>query len=83
MHKKGVALHGRKPHITDIGLRRPTAFCARKPKMFDLFVRTFQAWRTPGHTANELSRLSEAQLRDIGLVRNASGEYERRSAGPR
>ena len=51
--------------------------------MFDLFVRTFQAWRTPGHTANELSRLSEAQLSDIGLVRNASGEYERRSAGPR
>jgi len=51
--------------------------------MFDLFVRTYQAWRDPRQTAHELSRLSDAQLHDIGLTRADLAGGERKAGAAR
>ncbi len=37
--------------------------------MFDLFVRTYSDWRAARETAEQLERLSDRQLNDIGLNR--------------
>ena len=37
--------------------------------MFDRLVRTYQDWRAARETVDKLSRLSDRQLKDIGLSR--------------
>lgn len=40
-----------------------------KEAMFEHIARRFHNWRTQMETTEELSRLSDDQLRDIGLTR--------------
>jgi uncharacterized protein YjiS (DUF1127 family) len=51
--------------------------------MFSLFVRTYQAWREPRPTPIELPRLNDAQLHDLGLVRNDAAATERKQVSAR
>lgn len=45
--------------------------------MFNLLVRTYQDWRAPRETAEKLSRLSDEQLRDVGLARRDVSDIAR------
>ena len=51
--------------------------------MFDLFVRTFNNWRVARETVDQLSRLSDDQLRDIGLSRADLTSVARKKAARR
>ncbi|WMS40992.1 DUF1127 domain-containing protein [Acuticoccus sp. MNP-M23] len=45
--------------------------------MFDRISRAFHNWRVTVETTEELSRLSDGQLRDIGLTREQIPEVVR------
>lgn len=49
--------------------------------MFDRIARKIHAWRVEQATNEELSRLSDAQLDDIGLRRDDIASVARRSTG--
>ena len=48
--------------------------------MFDRISRSLANWRATQETNGELSRLSDAQLADIGLTRDEIPQIARRAA---